>query len=150
LATWSFALTVFHSCTINRKPQCDFALRLAKTVTGTLRSCYWCYWRPCVQDPFALGTAQQYVWIDQAPDQAMPLVAIASEVPGSDEVNPVPALQLSSDDVRQQLRLVRTGLLGSGATAHAYACVWPDRFGDTKLLAAKVWGWVVPQHCRPC
>jgi hypothetical protein len=105
----------------------------------------------CKQDPFAFGTAQQYVWIDQAPDQAMPLVAMASEVPGSDEPTPAPALQLSSDDVRQQLRLVRTGLLGSGATAHAYACVWPDRFGETKLLAAKVWGWVirVQQHCRP-
>jgi hypothetical protein len=104
-----------------------------------------------VQDPFALGTAQQYVWIDQAPDQAMPLVAMASEVPSSDEPTPTPALQLSSDDVRQQLRLVRTGLLGSGATAHVYTCVWSDRFGEAKLLAAKVKGWVIrgQQRCRP-
>jgi hypothetical protein len=62
-----------------------------------------------------------------------------------DQLDSVPAVQLSSDDVRQRLRLVRTGLLGSGATAHVYACVWPDRFGETKLLAAKVIGaaWVV-------
>jgi hypothetical protein len=87
------------------------------------------------QDLFACGASHHYKWIMEAPAGATPMVAKAA---ASDKVDTAPALQLSGVDVRQQLRLIRTGLLGSGATAHVYACVWPDRFGETKLLAAKV------------
>jgi CHASE1-domain containing sensor protein len=37
----------------------------------------------------------------------------------------------------QQVHLVQDGLLGRGATALVFKCVWPSRHGRT-LLAAKV------------
>jgi hypothetical protein len=50
-----------------------------------------------------------------------------------------PTLRLSRKELQQQLRLIKEdGLLGRGATAYVFKCVWPDRFGPSTLLAAKV------------
>jgi hypothetical protein len=51
----------------------------------------------------------------------------------------VPALRLNRHEVKRQVRLIKDGgLLGRGATALVFKCVWPDRFGPSRLLAAKV------------
>jgi hypothetical protein len=103
------------------------------------------------------GMKDDYTWIDEAPAGAIPMVATLPEefanggtsqarsqrsTGGNEACHSAdfkPAVQLSSSDVRQQLQLIRVnGLLGSGATAFVHKCLWPVRFGRTRLLAAKV------------
>jgi hypothetical protein len=56
------------------------------------------------------------------------------------QMKDAPALQLSHAELKQQVQLVSAlgGLLGRGATALVFKCVWPQRFGPDTLLAAKV------------
>ncbi len=52
---------------------------------------------------------------------------------------PTAPVQLTRAEVaRGDVRLVRDGLLGRGATALVFKCVWPKRFGRHVQLAAKV------------
>jgi hypothetical protein len=111
------------------------------------------------QEPFLRGTALEYAWLDRLPSPA------TNEDPrsgneGADHLgcsgsssaggfqqkdtdddwfqHMAPVLQLSCSKVRQELQLIKEGgLLGKGATAYVFKCVWPERFG-VKLLAAKV------------
>jgi predicted Ser/Thr protein kinase len=49
------------------------------------------------------------------------------------------AQELTKSAVSDQIQLVKEGgLLGKGATAYVFKCVWPTRFGTDKLLACKV------------
>jgi hypothetical protein len=77
------------------------------------------------------GTAHEYTWIPDAP--------AAPEAAGG-LFKDAPALQLSGAELRQQVQLVSGdgGLLGRGATALVFKCLWPQRFGPNTVLAAKV------------
>jgi hypothetical protein len=52
----------------------------------------------------------------------------------------VQVVQLSRAELAQQVQLVSSegGMLGRGATALVFKCVWPQRFGPNTVLAAKV------------
>jgi hypothetical protein len=50
---------------------------------------------------------------------------------------PCPVLRLSRAELRDQVKLIPHGLLGRGASALCFKCVWPNRFGEG-VLAAKV------------
>jgi hypothetical protein len=77
------------------------------------------------------GTAHEYSWIPHAP-------AVSEPVGGA--FTDAPAVQLSCAELKQQVQLVSgdQGLLGRGATALVFKCVWPQRFGPATVLAAKV------------
>jgi hypothetical protein len=77
------------------------------------------------------GTAHEYSWTAHVP--------AAPEGISGPFANAA-AVHLSRSDLKQQLQLISAdgGLLGRGATALVFKCVWPQRFGPNALLAAKV------------
>jgi hypothetical protein len=77
------------------------------------------------------GTAHEYSWIAQAPSQPEAV---------SGPLLSAPAAELTKAELRQQVQLVsgEGGLLGRGATALVFKCVWPQRYGPNTVLAAKV------------
>jgi hypothetical protein len=85
-----------------------------------------------LQEIFTRATAHEYTWCEDTGTDATPLFL-------SDNDSSVYApIQLTREEVQQQVVLVKNGLLGRGATALVFKCKWPSRFGSNTLLAAKV------------
>jgi hypothetical protein len=82
------------------------------------------------QEAFSRATAYEYSWVETSPSEAEPLVP--------DNSAGMAAMELTRDQLRKQVQLVRDGMLGRGATALVFKCIWPSRFGNNRLLAAKV------------
>ncbi len=92
--------------------------------------------RPHTQEAFTQATAKAYSWVDTSAVDSWP--ALAAPPPGQQpSLAAAPAIELSREQLTQQVHLLQDGLLGRGATALVFKCVWPSRHGRT-LLAAKV------------
>jgi hypothetical protein len=88
---------------------------------------------PTSQEAFTQATAKAYSWVDSSAMAAWPTPKL-NQVSSSNNLS---AIELSREQLTQQVHLVQDGLLGRGATALVFKCVWPSRHGRT-LLAAKV------------
>ena len=98
-----------------------------------------------MQEVFTRATAHSYQWSATSPEQQKDMVAVEAGITDTALVDSNGAnsrtntvVQLTKQELQQQVQLLTHGLLGRGATALVFKCVWPSRFGPNALLAAKV------------